>query len=142
MPYDEEIPPGAYFVEPPEELDRLAHEVIGAAIEVHRQLGPGLPEEVYVGAMDVEMTARGIPFERQKRLEIFYKGVLVGVGKIDLLIGGKLVVEVKSVEALVPIHRLQTLTYMRIIGQPLGLLINFNVQLLKQGIRRVIATES
>jgi GxxExxY protein len=142
MPYDDEIPPGADLIEPPEELDELARAVIGAAIEVHRQLGAGLPEESYEGALDVEMTSRGIPFERQKRVEIIYKGVVVGVGRIDFLVGGKLVVEVKSVEALLPIHRLQTLSYMRIIGQPLGLLINFNVALLKQGIRRIIATQS
>jgi GxxExxY protein len=88
------------------------------------------------------MTTRGIRFERQKRVEIIYKGVVVGVGRIDFLVGGKLVVEVKSVEPLLPIHRLQTLSYMRIVGQPLGLLINFNVALLKRGIRRKIATES
>jgi GxxExxY protein len=130
------------LIEPPQELDELARAVIGAAIEVHRQLGAGLPEESYEGALDIEMTTRGIRFERQKRVEIIYKGVVVGVGRIDFLVGGKLVVEVKSVEPLLPIHRLQTLSYMRIVGQPLGLLINFNVALLKRGIRRKIATES
>ena len=140
MPYDEEIPPGGKLIEPPEELDLLARQVIGAAIEVHRQLGPGLPEDSYEGAMDVEMAARGIPFERQKRVEIVYKGVVVGKGRIDFLVGGKLVVELKAVEALLPLHRLQTLSYMRIVGQPLGLLINFNVPVLKQGIRRIIAS--
>ena len=142
MPYDEEIPPRGDLIEPPQELDELARAVIGAAIEVHRQLGAGLPEESYEGALDVEMTSRGIRFERQKHVEIIYKGVVVGVGRIDFLVGGKLDVEVKSVEALLPIHRLQTLSYMRIVGQPLGLVINFNVALLKQGIRRIIATES
>jgi GxxExxY protein len=140
VPYDEEIPPGGELAEPSEELDVLARQVIGAAIEVHRHLGPGLPEESYEGAMAVEMTARGVPFERQKRVEIVYKGILVGTGRLDFLVGGKLVVEIKAVEALLPLHRLQTLSYMRVVGQPLGLLINFNVPILKQGVRRIIAT--
>ena len=140
MPYDEEIPPYGDLAEPPEELDRLARAVIGAAIEVHREFGPGLPEEAYEGAMAIELTARGIPFERQKRIEIVYKGVVVATGRIDLVVGGKLVVEIKSCETLVALHRMQTLSYMRLVNQPLGLLINFNVPVLKQGIRRVIAT--
>jgi len=140
MPYDEGIPPHGDLAEPPEELDRLARAVIGAAIEVHRRLGPGLPEEAYEGGMAVELTERAIPFERQKRIKIVYKGVVVAIGRIDLLIAGKLVVEIKSCEALIPLHRMQSLSYMRLINQPLGLLINFNVLVLKQGIRRVIAS--
>jgi GxxExxY protein len=140
MPYDDEIPPHGDLAEPPEELDRLARAVIGAAIEVHRNMGPGLPEEAYEGGMVVELKERGIPFERQKRVEVVYKGVLVAIGRIDLLVAGKLVVEIKSCEALVSLHRMQTLSYMRLVNQPLGLLINFNVPVLKQGIRRVIAS--
>ena len=140
MPYEDEIPPGGELIEPPEELDRLAHAVIGAAIEVHRQLGPGLPEHAYEGGMAVELTQRGISFERQKPVEILYKGVLVATGKVDLLVAGRLVVEIKACESLLPLHRLQTLSYMRILGEPLGLLINFNVAVLKQGIKRVIAS--
>ena len=138
MPYDEEIPPYGDLPEPPAELDQLARDVIGAAIEVHRRFGPGLPEEAYEGAMAVELAARGISYERQKRVEIVYKGVVVATGRIDLLVAGKLVVEIKSCEALVPLHRMQTLSYMRLVNQPLGL-INFNVPVLKQGIQRVIA---
>jgi GxxExxY protein len=107
MPYDEEIPPWGNLIEPPEELDRLAHAVIGAAIEVHRQLGPGLPEQAYQGGMEVELRVRGIPFERQKVIEIVYKGVVVAKGMIDLLVGGKLVVEVKSVDLIIPLFRLR-----------------------------------
>ena len=140
MPYDEEIPPYGDLAEPSEELDQLARAVIGAAIEVHRRMGPGLPEEAYEGGMAIELTERAIPFERQKRVEIIYKGVVVGTGRIDLLVAGKLVVEVKSCEALVPLHRMQTLSYLRLVNQPLGLLINFNVPVLKQGMRRVIAS--
>jgi GxxExxY protein len=84
------------------------------------------------------LTSRAISYERQKPIEIIYKGISVARGKIDLLVEGKLVVEIKSCETLIPIHRLQVLTYMRIIKQPLGLLINFNVPVLKQGIRRII----
>ena len=140
MPYEEEIPPGGCFAEPSPELNALAYQVLGAAIEVHRQLGPGLPEQAYQGAMEVELSARSIPFERQKTVDIVYKGVVVAKGKIDLLVGSALVVELKAVEVIVAIHRLQTRSYMRIIHQPLGLLINFDVALLKEGIKRIIDT--
>jgi GxxExxY protein len=140
MPYDDEIPPYGDLPEPPEELDRLARAVIGAAIEVHQELGAGLPEEAYIAALCIELTSRGISYEREKRVEIFYKGQLVAMGKIDLLVERQLVVEAKSCEKLAPVHRLQTLTYMRIIKQSLGLLINFDVPVLKEGIRRIISS--
>ena len=136
MPYDDEIPPGQ--VEPTPELDRLAHITIGAAIEVHRQLGPGLPEEAYQRAMEVELMLRDIPFERQKIVNVRYKGHWVCRAKIDLLIAGMLVVELKAVDSFTPVFALQVRTYTRLIGQPLGLLINFSVPLLKDGVRRVI----
>jgi GxxExxY protein len=142
MPYDEEIAPWGDLSEPPKELDRLARNVIGAAIEVHKQLGPGLPEIACEGALCREFSDRGIPFERQKTVEIFYKGDCVAKGKIDLLVAGQLIVEVKSVESILPLHRLQVLTYMRVIKQPLALLMNFNVPTLKEGIRRIIDTRS
>jgi GxxExxY protein len=142
MPYEDEITPYGDLCEPPEELDRLARAVIGAAIEVHKQLGAGLPEEAYEGAMCIELTAGGISFERQKPVDILYKGIRVSTGRIDLLVEGKLILEIKSCESLIPIHRLQVLTYVRIIKQPLGLLINFNVPILKQGIRRIIQSNS
>jgi GxxExxY protein len=138
MPYDDEIPPGA--VEPSPELDRLAYEVIGAAIEVHRHLGPGLPERAYQIAMQMELAERRIPFEHQKIIDVFYKGRRVTRMKIDLVVGGKLVVELKSAESLGLIDRLQAKTYMGLIGQQLALLINFNVPVLKEGVRRVVQT--
>ncbi|HEX5243675.1 MAG TPA: GxxExxY protein [Tepidisphaeraceae bacterium] len=141
MEQDDEIPPDKGLNEPPAELDALARQVIGAAIEVHRELGPGLPEEVYERALMIELTHRGIEFARQKRIEIRYKNVVVGVAKIDLLIGGRLVVEIKSVEFLAPIHRSQTLTYIRMINEVLGLLINFNVPILKDGVRRIVQSQ-
>jgi len=140
MPYDEENPPGTDYMEIPEELQTLSRQVIGAAIEVHRRLGPGMPEEACEGAMCIELTKRAIPFERQKIVEIRYHGVVVARAKFDLLVAGKLIVEIKSCETLAPVHRLQVLAYMRILKQPMGLLINFNVPILKQGIRRIIDT--
>jgi GxxExxY protein len=138
MPFDDEPTPYDDRTEPPPELDELARRVIGAAIEVHKELGPGLPEEAYEGAMELELKARGMICERQKIVEIFYKGRRVARGRIDLLVEGKLIVEIKSVESFSPIHRLQTLSYLRIMNQPLGLLLNFNVPVLKDGIRRII----
>ncbi|QOV89361.1 GxxExxY protein [Humisphaera borealis] len=141
MPYDNELLPGPDLHEPPEELDILVRRVNGAAIEVHRRLGAGLPESSYENAMAIEMTERGIPFERQKRLEIFYKGVRVGYVKVDFLVDGKLIVELKSVVEIMPPDRRQVKTYMRIIRQPLGLLLNFNVALMREGIHRIIASD-
>ena len=141
MPFDDEIPPGGDLVVPSLVFNELTAAVIGAAIEVHRQLGPGLPESVYQKATELELAARHIPFEPQKRVEIFYRGVMVGHGKIDLLVGGCLIVDLKAVASLLPVHRLQVRSYMRVLRQPLGLLINFDGPLLKQGIKRVIETE-
>jgi GxxExxY protein len=141
MPYDDEIPPGGDLVIPPPIYNELTAAVIGAAIEVHRELGPGLPEEVYQKATEIELVERCIQFEPQKRVEVLYRGVLVGHGKIDLFVGGCLIVDLKAVESLLPVHRLQVRTYMKILQQPLGLLINFDVPLLKHGIKRVIETE-
>jgi GxxExxY protein len=140
MPYDEEIPPYANLVEPPAALDELARAVIGAAIEVHKALGPGLPEVAYQRAMEIELSRRQIAFERQKPVVITYKGEPVCNCRIDLVVQGMLIVELKSVEAINKIHILQTRTYMRVLKQPLALLVNFNVPVLKEGIRRVVET--
>jgi GxxExxY protein len=121
-----------------EGLDRLAYEVIGAAIEVHRILGPGFLESIYEEALCVELKLRGIGVERQMPLSIIYKGVEIGQGRMDLLIEGKLIVEIKIVETLGPIHKAQTISYLKMTGHKLALLINFNVPILKDGIKRVI----
>jgi GxxExxY protein len=121
------------------ELNQITHEIIGAAIEVHRQLGPGLLESSYRECLCRELLLRGIPFEREKPLPLEYKGIHLGCGyRIDLLVAGSVVVEIKAVEALAPIHDAQLLTYLRIGDWRLGLLINFNVAVLKSGIRRRI----
>lgn len=135
MPYDEEEPP---FVEPDPELDALAHTVIGAAIEVHRRYGPDLDEALYEAAMEVELKLRGVPFQSQVWVEVDYKGVVIGKRRIDLIVGERLVVERKAVEQLTPLHKAQVKTYLKITRLKLGLLINFNVILLKEGIKRII----
>ncbi len=126
--------------EPRPELNRLSEAVIGAAIEVHRALGPGLLESVYEESMCVELTLRGIPFTRQPRVELSYKGHAVGTGRLDLLVQDELVVEIKAVDALNPIHRAQVISYLKTTGYRLGLLINFNVRVLKDGIVRLVSS--
>ena len=124
--------------EPSQELDQLAHAVIGAAIEVHRLLGAGFLESVYEEALCIELQLRGIPFASQVAVALNYKGRIVGQGKLDLLIGNSLVVELKAVDTLAPIHSAQVISYLKVTGHQLGLLINFNETVLKHGIRRVI----
>jgi len=119
-------------------IEDAANKVIGAAIEVHRHLGPGYLESVYEEAMAVELTLRGIPFTRQSVFGVDYKGHAVGMGRLDLLVDGCLPVELKAAEALVPIHTAQALSYLKATKHRLVLLINFNVPVLKDGIKRVI----
>ncbi len=127
--------------EPTQEVDRLAHAVIGAAIEVHRTLGPGFLESVYEEALCVELELRGIPFARQPIVSVIYKGRAIGEGRIDLLVGGILIVELKAVEELAPIHSAQVISYLKMTSRQLGLLINFNVPVLKDGIKRIILSD-
>ena len=124
--------------EPSEELDKLAYAVIGAAIEVHRVLGAGFLESVYQQALGVELHLRRIPFISQAPVAVNYKGASVGEGKLDFLVGNSLIVELKAVENLAPIHNAQVMSYLKMTGHQLGLLINFNVPILKQGIKRII----
>jgi GxxExxY protein len=124
--------------EPSEEVDKLAYAVIGAAMEVHRVLGPGFLESVYQEALEVEFQVRGIPFQPQKTVAVTYKGYQVGEGRLDFLVGDALIVELKAVQNLDPIHQAQVLSYLKMTNYPLALLINFNVSLLKDGIRRIV----
>jgi GxxExxY protein len=121
-------------------VNQITGDVIGAAIEVHRCLGPGLLESAYQECLARELVLRRIPFERQRALPLEYKGIRLECGyRIDLLIAGLVVVEIKSVEAIAPVHEAQLVTYLRVRGWHVGLLINFNVVLLKNGIcRRVL----
>ena len=124
--------------EPSKDLDKLAYEVIGAAMEVHRKLGPGFLESVYEEALCVELRERRIVFQRQFEVAINYKGHAVGKSRLDLLIEQKLIVELKTIERFAPIHQAQAISYLKATGLELALLINFNVPMLKQGIKRVI----
>ena len=119
------------------EINALTERVIGFAIEVHRLLGPGLLEPVYETALCIELDDAQIPYARQTRLPAFYKGRRLGEYRIDLLVGDSLIVEVKAVERTIPLFEAQLLTYLRITGRPLGLLLNFNSRLLKDGIKRM-----
>ena len=118
-------------------VNEITQEVIGAAIAVHRALGPGLLESAYQECLCQELALRGVPFERQVPLPLEYRGIHCECGyRLDILIGDVVVVEVKSIEAIAPIHLAQLLTYLRLGGWNVGLLINFNVVVLKEGIRR------
>jgi GxxExxY protein len=122
-----------------ENMDVLTHEVIGAAIEVHKALGPGLLESAYEACLCQELKLRQIPFERQVPLGLNYKGIMLDdVYRMDVVVDGKLVLELKAVERLDPIHDAQILTYLRLSKIRLGLLINFNVPVLKSGIKRFV----
>jgi GxxExxY protein len=117
----------------------ISNKVIGAAMEVHSALGPGLLESAYEGSLCAEMTEMNISFERQKVLPVICKEKEIDCGyRIDLLVGNELIVELKSCETLLPIHEAQLLTYLKLSGVKVGLLINFNVLRLKNGIKRVV----
>lgn len=118
--------------------EETASQAIGAAIEVHRQLGPGYLESVYEEALAVELGLRGIPFTRQTVFDVEYKGHSIGESRMDLSINGCLIVELKTVEGFVPIHTTQAISYLRATNRRLALLINFNVPVLKDGLRRVV----
>lgn len=131
---------GGQYAEPGAELDGLVRRVIGAAIEVHRALGPGFNESVYEEAMGVELELRRVPFTRQHPIDLQYKGVAVGAGRLDFLIDARLVVELKATDRLAEVHIAQTLSYLRATRLSLALLINFNVPALRRGLRRIIHT--
>lgn len=135
---DSEISKKRPFREPSREVDERAHAVIGAAIEVHRHLGPGHLELMYRRALAIEMRLRGIPFAVEAPASLSYKGEDIGEFRIDLLVGEALIVELKAVETLASIHVVQVLSYLEVTGLELGLLLNFNVPTLIQGIKRVV----
>ena len=120
------------------EINLLTERIIGRAIEVHRVLGPGLLEPAYEAAMCIELDDAGINYVRQTRLPALYKGRRLGEYRIDLIVEDLVIVEVKAVERSNPLFEAQILTYLRITGKPLGLLINFNSRLLKDGVTRMV----
>jgi len=120
------------------ELETFTGEIIGAAIEVHRHLGPGLLESAYQACLAREMDLRNLAFEQEKQLFLEYKGLKLDCGyRLDFLVEQSVIVELKAVEALQPIHEAQLLTYLKLSGCKIGLLINFNVPVLKNGLKRM-----
>ena len=120
-------------------FDELSRTVIGCGIEVHCNLGPGLLESTYRHYLAYELSRGGLPFQMEVQLPVRYKDILLDCAyRIDLVVRGELIVEIKSVETLLPIHQAQILTYMRLANVPLGLLINFNVTKLQNGIKRFV----
>jgi GxxExxY protein len=116
----------------------MIHDVIGCCIAVHRSVGPGLRERVYTQAMAIELNVKGIPFEREKRCPIRHRGHLLSELVVDFIVGKEIVLELKSIERLAPVHHAQILNYMRIANIRAGLLVNFNVAILPDGLARKV----
>jgi GxxExxY protein len=122
----------------PAEIDPLAKQIVDAAFRVHETLGPGLLESVYEACLCMELSHRRIPIERQVQIPIFHRGQQIEPGlRIDLIVDGRVIVELKAVEKLLPVHEAQVLTYLKLTDLRLGLLINFNSELIKHGIKRI-----
>lgn len=125
--------------EPTSAVDKVAKAVVDSAFRVHTELGPGLLENVYEVCLAHELRSRGLAVERQVALPVIYHGLQVEAGlRLDLIVAETVIVEVKAVESLLPVHKAQVLTYLKLSGRSLGLLINFNVPLIKDGIKRII----
>lgn len=121
------------------DINELSSKIIGAAIEVHKALGPGLLESAYEECLCHELALRGVSFERQKPLPVTYKGKHLDCGyRLDIVVEGAIILELKSCESIEPIHKAQLLTYLKLSGLQLGLLLNFNTSLLRDGIVRVV----
>jgi GxxExxY protein len=122
----------------PTEVEELVTRMIGCLIAVHRTLGPGLLESIYSRAIGLELTAEGIPFEREVQIPVNYREQLLCVQRLDIVVASKIVLEVKSVERLNPVHLAQILNYLRISKLNVGFLVNFNVPVLQDGLKRVV----
>ena len=120
-------------------FDEITEAIIGSAINVHRELGPGLLESAYEACMVYDLGQAGLKVEQQKPLPILYQGVRLDCGyRLDLIVEDEIIVEIKAIEKLLPIHKAQLLSYLRLSDRKVGLLINFNVEVLKEGIQRVV----
>ncbi|OFW28545.1 MAG: hypothetical protein A3H97_05355 [Acidobacteria bacterium RIFCSPLOWO2_02_FULL_65_29] len=122
----------------PDELEALVHQTIGCCIEVHRVLGPGLLESICSRATCLELAVHGIPFEQEKRIPVFYRERLLCHQRLDIIVDSRLILEIKSVEKLNPVHQAQLLSYLRISGLRVGLLVNFNSAILQDGLKRIV----
>lgn len=122
-----------------ETINKITETIIGSAIDVHKSLGPGLLESAYEACLAFELADRGLSVERQKALPVVYRDVKLDCGyRLDLLVEEKVIVELKAIDRLLPIHSAQLLSYLKLSGCKVGLLINFNVKILKSGLRRII----
>jgi GxxExxY protein len=120
-------------------INQITEKIIGCAIDVHKYLGPGLLESTYEECLAYELRKSNIPFERQKPLPVIYKETRLDCGyRIDILVNQQVIVEIKAIDNLIPIHEAQLLTYLKLSGCKIGLIINFNVKLLKHGLKRII----
>lgn len=129
------------MIEPTLEHDRIARQIVDSAFAVHTTLGPGLLESAYEHCLTAELRFRNLSVERQVALPVIYRNTRIDVGfRMDMVVEGLVIVEAKAVETTLPIHEAQLLTYLKLTGLQLGLLINFNVTLIKNGIRRVVRT--
>lgn len=122
-----------------ERLNKITETIIGVAINIHRSLGPGLLESSYEACMVYDLSEAGLKVEQQKSLPVAYRGVKLECGyRLDLMIENEVIVEIKSIEKLLPVHKVQLMSYLKLSGCKVGLLINFNVEILKEGIQRVV----
>lgn len=126
------------LLEPDVAVDDAARRVIGAAIEVHRHLGPGFAESVYEESLAIELRLRGICFSRQPEVRVLYKGNDVGFGRPDFIVSERLVVEIKAVGSLLPVHQSQVISYLKAMNHHLGLLLNFGAAVMRTGVKRVV----
>ena len=123
----------------PDDIERLASQTVNAALVVHRAMGPGLLESAYQECLCIELSMLGLELARERPLPLVYRGHWVEPAyRVDLVVNQRLLVELKAIESIQPIHRVQTTTYLKLLKLPLGLLINFNVPLIKDGITRVL----
>jgi GxxExxY protein len=121
------------------EIERVAHEIVDAAFKIHTKVGPGILESAYQTLMIYELTKRGLSVEKEVPVPVVYEDVRLDAGyRLDLLVNGCVIVEIKAVEKLHPVHEAQLLTYLKLLNKRLGILINFNVKLIKDGIKRVV----
>ena len=122
----------------PDELNRVTERVIGAAMAVHRELGPGFLESIYAQALRIELEARGLRFEWEKPIDVLYRDTRIHGQRVDLVVEGRVLVEIKAVSAIEPVHVAQVVSYLKTTRLRVGLLINFHERLLKDGIRRIV----
>jgi GxxExxY protein len=122
----------------PDELETIVHRTIGSMVAVHRGLGPGLLESIYARAAVLELAAAGLAFEREKSVPVFYRNELLCHHRLDIVVEHCVLIELKAVERLLPVHYAQTLTYLRVAHLPVGLLVNFNVPVLQAGLKRIV----